>query len=171
MKLFCCDIIFHLQGELMILPSSSVALLCIYHLKLTQSNAILPQLLFQLALPYPLSLFLSPSSNDIALPELTAEYVSPGIWIFYKCNCHIHRLLVQTEQVPFLWEVQIPPLKAETTQTPGQSACAVLSLTQAMPLVTQNLQTSLSHLQGVQRVQKKTHRTWPGPYLFYMMPP
>lgn len=90
--------------------SSSLALLCMY-LKLMQSNAILPQLLFQLALRYPLSLLLTPSSNDTALPELSAGYVSPGVWIFYKCNCHIHMLLVQTEQVPLLWEVQITSLK------------------------------------------------------------
>lgn len=76
------------------------------------------------------SLLLTPSSNDTALPELSAGYVSPGVWIFYKCNCHIHMLLVQTEQVPLLWEVQKPSLKVETTQRPGQSAlCQIQSLT------------------------------------------
>lgn len=170
MKLFCCDIISHLQGELRTLLSSSLALLCMYHLKFMQSNAILPQLLFQLALLYPLSLLLTPSSNDAALPELTAGYVSLGVWIFYKCSCHIHVLLVQTEQVPFLWEVQIPPLKAEANQRADQSACARFSLIKMLPLVTQNSQTSLSHLQGDFRVQEITDRTWPVPYLCYMMP-
>lgn len=63
-----------------------------------QSNAILPQLLFQVAPLYPPSPLLTPSSNDTILPELTAGYVSPGVWIFYKCNCHIHMLLIQTEK-------------------------------------------------------------------------
>lgn len=136
-----------------------------------QSNAILPQLLFQLALLYPLSLLLTPSSNDTTLPELTAGYVSLGVWIFHKCNCDIHVLLVQTEQVPLLWEVQIPPLKADTNQRAGQSACARFSLIKMLPLVTQNLQTSLSHLQGDFRVQGMTDRMWPAPYLCYKMPP
>lgn len=100
MKLYCCDIIFHLQGELMILLSSSLALLCMYHLKLMQSNAILSQLLFQLAQLYPLTLPLTPFSNDIALPKLPIGYVVPGVWIFYKCNCHTHMHLVQREHVP-----------------------------------------------------------------------
>lgn len=94
-----------------------------------------------------------------------------GVWIFYKCNCDIHVLLVQTEQVPLLWEVQIPPLKADTNQRAGQSACARFSLIKMLPLVTQNLQTSLSHLQGDFRVQGMTDRMWPVPYLCYKMPP
>lgn len=58
-------------------------------------------------------------------------------------------------EVLLLWEVQITSLKAETIQRDlARVLCARFSLLQGMPLATQNLQTSLSHLQGDLRVQK-----------------
>lgn len=55
MKWFCCNIIFHLQGEFVCTNDASVILfgLAVHiSLKFLQSNAILPQVLFWLVLLY-----------------------------------------------------------------------------------------------------------------------
>lgn len=113
----------------MILLSSSLVLLCTYHWKLMQSNAILPQLLFQLALLYPLSLLLTPSSDDTTLPELTWICLSWSLDFLQMQLSHSYASGPDW-QAPLLWEVQKTSLKAETTQRPGQSIlCQIQSLT------------------------------------------
>lgn len=111
------------------LLSSSLALLCTYHLNSRRTMQSCHKCCFCLYCFTLCSCPYAPFSDVPAPPQPPAARVPPpgGVRIFYKSNGHTHCVttlmaLVQTKRLPLLSKVQLPSSKAETTRRPGQSA-------------------------------------------------
>ena len=177
MKWFCCDIIFHLQGEFVWANDASVILFGLaLHISQTPAEqcnpatsavsayTALPPALAP-TLPFPMSLL---PHNLLLYVSLLLEESGFSINVMVTLICICSRLSDFLYLVKFSYLHQKQRLPADLART----LRARPSLLLGTPLATQNLQTCLPLSPSVRfQSTKRTVRTWPVPDLSYTVPP